>query len=910
MKPVKPIDIIQTGSFKGREAPPDSRTSKRSTTPSFTIETPSLPFETEPLKVRRTNQPKRVQTAYTKVRPRTSKNENQYALRFQDFTWGHTDLETHDHYANRNEIQDVAENFDNAVRSISESSEVETASALQAAADLLLENIESQLRAECREQSELVSRVRISYAHVFMLMATDAQKAREMIKRLEQGNEKLEENLTKIIDNATERVKEAQDECSRQIQNMSKEMDEKKEEYDTSMKRFLEQKVQLEEHVKALHRVFLDFQNDSVYITLEDLKQKQELLEKKLRNKDQEIAKLQTTIAKCNKQIQEENDQRVMLEQANDELRRKLKMAMANANRLQRRIDMQTIDGAAFEFLGEDEDENETDANSNKTNAETNTSDKPNSSKTPTKKKKIDFSPILQLHQKLTKIGDRMVDALQRTNSATMYLSDSNSDNLDKLILSGESRLMMRALETKIDDLVRISDYLESIEINGSITGGVSLSSIPTGMTSQVKLSIANLPRFLCYIKASNDKKEVQSTDQPSTSESISSNPSESKLSIDLEQRAFQMIRQIFQAKYISDQWRERMGQPLMRFPEFVIAYYAKDKESIFLILQRCTRLWNAIRGQKNPEIKLFRKFLLEKYTVDELSFFLELRMSLIGLPPVSGSEEKVLSVTVQKCKDTISRIFGNFSPIAATIIQETEKLAGSNEYIDYAQFSRILIEYYQRERRKRRNAVRLMFQSRRFSTADGQIDFENFHAMIQSLGYQGSIEDVFQLYRESSLVGSGFVTLDSLLVAMDNLSFHFYTIDLPARLNKMPDLTSMTRKDLLIHWKHFSLWFDVFTKLRTNFDTWARSKLIAKINTVDRLFKNNAPLPNLFCEYRALLDHFQFLLDVMAKGKSYVMGEHKAEKELSILENLIDLLVSFIVDPESPGKVEFHEFE
>ena len=64
---------------------------------------------------------------------------------------------------------------------------------------------------------------------------------------------------------------------------MKKEMEEKKEEYDNSMKRFLEQKAQLEEHVKALHRVFLDFQSDSVYITLEELKQKQQSMEKTLR---------------------------------------------------------------------------------------------------------------------------------------------------------------------------------------------------------------------------------------------------------------------------------------------------------------------------------------------------------------------------------------------------------------------------------------------------------------------------------------------------------------------------------------------------------------------------------------------------------------------------------------------------
>jgi hypothetical protein len=65
------------------------------------------------------------------------------------------------------------------------------------------------------------------------------------------------------------------------------------------MKRFLEQKAQLEEHVKALHRVFLDFQHDSVYMTLEDLKQKLERSDKELRNRESDFARLQVQLTKA-----------------------------------------------------------------------------------------------------------------------------------------------------------------------------------------------------------------------------------------------------------------------------------------------------------------------------------------------------------------------------------------------------------------------------------------------------------------------------------------------------------------------------------------------------------------------------------------------------------------------------------
>ncbi|OHS98161.1 hypothetical protein TRFO_09009 [Tritrichomonas foetus] len=893
MRPVKPLDILVTGSLKGREAPPDVP-SRRTANNTMTIETPGLPFETEPLKIRRPTPPRRVQTSYTKVRPRTqAKEEHQYAIRFPDYTWGHTDPENRDHYANRQEIEEVANNFDKVLRSISESDEVETASTLQAAADLLLDNIESQLRSECREQSELVTRARVSYAHVFSLMELDAQKARALIDKLERGNEKLEENLTKIIDNATERVKEAQEECARQIASITKEMEEKKEEYDTSMKRFLEQKTQLEEHVKALHRVFLDFQNDSVYITLEDLKQKQESLEKKVRNKDREIAKLQGNIQTHLKQIQEEADQKLMLEQTCDELRRKLKSAMATINRLQRRLDMQNIDQMPMIGIFGSDDDGE-DGNMKLGDElgpplvqSQHIMTSQNSSPNKRGGRRGDLSPLLNLHQKLSRIGDKMVDALQRTNNTSVFMNDSLNDDLDKLMLSCDSRLMMRALEAKIDDLTRVSEYLDSIDGSGTGANGFIFGGMPGTSTANL---MANIPRFLRFINEHNKPGEKESA------------PSQT------DPKAFQIIRQIMQSKYMSDQWRQRMGRPPMRFPEFVISFHCKDRENMFTALQRSVRMWNFIEDQKIPELKLFKKFLLEKYTVDELSFFLELRCALIGLPPVTSEEAPIIKVSIRKCKEVVCKVLGSFSPVTATVLTEAAQFV-QDEFIDYAQFAKILIDYYQNERRKRRNAVRLMFQSKRFAGADGKVDFENFHAMVQSLGFPGSLDDIFDLHRESVLLGGGELSIDSILRAMDNLSFHFYSIELPARLTKKTDLVALTRPELLSHWQTFGMWFEAFRKPRENFDTWVKSRLVQKVNDIDKLFKSNAPIPNLFSEYRSLLDYFQFTLDAMAKGKNRVMSTHKAEKELTILENLIDLLITFVIDIPEDG-IEFSEFD
>ena len=252
---------------------------------------------------------------------------------------------------------------------------------------------------------------------------------------------------------------------------MKKEMDEKKEEYDNSMKRFLEQKSQLEEHVKALHRVFLDFQSDSVYITLEELKQKQQNYEKKLRNKETEINKLKNQLTKLQKTILDGENQRAMLEQANDELRRKLQASISQKNRLQRRLDMQNMNNG-------DTDQEEIDQGDQDDNAESgiNPNDLPSkplisaenvqnsvqNSQLPRRSKRlqniaIDSSPYINVIEKLGEISDRIADALTRLSSSTI-LPHVNNEETDKIMLSGNASLMIKAILNKTKEVLQFTE--------------------------------------------------------------------------------------------------------------------------------------------------------------------------------------------------------------------------------------------------------------------------------------------------------------------------------------------------------------------------------------------------------------------------------------------------------------------
>jgi hypothetical protein len=453
-----------------------------------------------------------------------------------------------------------------------------------------------------------------------------------------------------------------------------------------------------------------------------------------------------------------------------------------------------------------------------------------------------------------------------------MNLNDRSND-YDHYFLAGDPRLMLQAIEAKVDE---IGKYTEALETSPSFA-----------VKGKKELPSAS-PRFLKFINAQD--------------------PSDKTRSQDLRVNIYQLVRHVFQAKYLCDRWHERMGRPLMRFPEFLISYHCKDGDNMFTALQRCGRLWRAVVGAKLTELKLFHDFLTEECTVDELSFFLELRNALVGGLPVTNHDPPHVTVSYQQCSTLLEKALGTFSPVLQMILKDAEKLV-SGGLIDYADFANLMVRYYQTERKKRRNAVRLMFQSGRFAGPSGGVDFENLVAMVQTLGFQGSLEDVFELYHEATTLSGGEVSLEAFLMAMDNLSFHFYSIELPMRLTRMPNLTRMTKQQLTSHWTTFSGWFQGFTDTEERFDGWLRSKVAAQARVVAKLFQDGAPPTILFKQYRNLLDYFQFMLDVLAQSQTEPMPARKSERELIIFENLIDLLVTWIFREEE-GTVRFTEFE
>jgi hypothetical protein len=492
------------------------------------------------------------------------------------------------------------------------------------------------------------------------------------IDRLRDENVRLEDSAARAAETWSDRLKALREQHADEVARLHREMEDQKAEHDLSLSRFMEQKAQLEEHVKAFHRVFLEFNSDSVYLTLEDMKQKQSSLEKKVRARDKEIARLNSRISDLEFAIEKGEELRETLELSIDELRRKLRVSMALTNRLQRRLDMRSMDEGA---LGPPADlEDDGDLGPPLISPEVVlASTLPRRARAPP----FDPAPFLQLFQKLVRVEEQLRDYVQRGAARDDAFANEAAEELGRALLLADLRFVLSVIEERVDAVGKYSAALEAAGFDGAAPGR--------------KILVAPEPRFLQFI-ARHDKDAQAGAPGPGVALTV---------------------RRIFQSKRMSDLWHRRIGKPVMRFPEFVVAWHCKDGESLFAALQRCARLYRAITNTKRTEFKIFKWCLTEKFFVDELSFFLELRESLVGT--TAAADPAPIRVQYRTCQAVMENLLGRFLPIVQIVSGEAEKRV-DNGTIDYADFAIVIMQFYRNERRKRRNAVRLMFQSRKFT--------------------------------------------------------------------------------------------------------------------------------------------------------------------------------------------------
>lgn len=703
------------------------------------------------------------------------------------------------------------------------------AKSIQSITDQVLDEISVQLSAECRQQSEIIDKARENYAAIFALYDGEWEQHEKDIDRLQITNNDLEQNLNKLIETSTERMRAAEERYNKQIADMKLDLEQRKEDYDSNMARFMMEKNQLEESVAALHKAYRLFQSDSVYMSVEELKQKIDSLEKKVKQRDNEIQKMHTMIGRHRTILAEKDQQIRLLEEANSDLKLKLQTALSQQNRLQRALEIRNYAG-----VEEDRDPDVVPSDS------------------------LSYINVLQY---LGQIADKISFFISSNSRISVALPD---DDVERAMMSENPALMIRTIEQRAEDVVQLVGNLDALEV----TTGPKESR-----PSETK------PMILQYLS--------------------------SHLSTSVRGQRYNPlghVRELFQAKYVSDMVERRGGRETIRFPEFIILFFLREEDGLFNALQHAARLWQSVEDAKNTELKLFKKFALEGCTDDELSFFLQARFALLGLPPVTEEDPEEIVVSRSVCRQLVENLFGKFGPSYEPIVEKLGRIA-KGDLIEYAAFLKVLLDYYQRERLKRRNAVRLMYQSKRYGQPGNAIDFEKFFAMVRSLGYKGELNRVFVLYREAQLIGHGEITLESMLEAMDQLAFHFVTIDQTVTSALFRQEATFRKRIIFNHWMRFAPWFEAFKAASLRVPDWINreiAKVVAETEVV--LHEHHRP-DELFEKYRKLLDYTQFILSALESGASWERKEENVERQLLILENLVDALIvaAIPVNPNGP---------
>jgi hypothetical protein len=763
-----------------------------------------------------------------------------------------------DHPISRDDVRNIAYKYEQNLGLIAGYKGVDLARRLQACSDLVLDETVTQLRTINLGHGELLERIRQTYAEVFTLLDNDAAEARKANLELEEQTRHAEEEKTRTITGAKIKIAETEQECARKVKEAEKLLEDKSNEYDDSMKRFLEQKSQLERHVKALHRVFLDFQKDAVYLTLEELKQEVARANQKTDEKNEEIRVLENALNQWKEQYQEMDMDQKSLDQKLKELRQELQDAQETNVKLLHQLDflkMKIADGdvddpEVLSQLGSGSLDKGGTARKGGKNARNSPG-------------LLSGSIWLAVYQRLSAMGANLSHFIERMTGKTSAWEDEIADRDEQALLGNDGEAIAWTIARKVDQVNNI------VEAATQMSGAV-------GQRKQ-DASITDTGRFLRYFSCGIAGEA----------------PAEIRGRINV----YTEIRRIWQAKYLSDKWNSRSSRPLLRFPEFVVCYYFKDDANISTSLHHCKKLWKSIKGMKAPEVQLFRRFLKEKYTLDELSFFLEMRHGLVGLPCIRTDEPGLLSVPLNSCRELMARVLGAFSPVASLVGDEAQKLADQNGNINYAVFLGLFIKFYAGEREKRKTAVKLIYNSRKLASgSDDPMVLEVFVTMVQSLGYRGPLESMLELFRHSRLLSGGEITLTGIWQAMDELGVHFSSIDIPLETDYSFERSEDSRNMLLAHWAKFGQWFEGLRRPNPFFEDWVRSKLALHVRRVEQSFQLSLPGATLYAEYRRLLDEFQFFLNLMARGAQMSMTLEESQQQLEVMEGLNSVLLTFVL--------------
>eukprot|EP01022_Parablepharisma_sp_SALTPOND_P019945 TRINITY_DN3506_c0_g1_i1.p2 TRINITY_DN3506_c0_g1~~TRINITY_DN3506_c0_g1_i1.p2 ORF type:complete len:668 (+),score=102.56 TRINITY_DN3506_c0_g1_i1:5933-7936(+) len=255
------------------------------------------------------------------------------------------------------------------------------------------------------------------------------------------------------------------------------------------------------------------------------------------------------------------------------------------------------------------------------------------------------------------------------------------------------------------------------------------------------------------------------------------------------------VVRAIFDAKFNEMLVAYNKGKGLSKFPEFVYAWlgtFCIDKETHNVRLLEYTEKdtvapenrknlllgLEAAEAAKLWEIAIFKDFLEETLSLDELAFFLHCRFLMFKGPqlviPTAGFCVTHF-VAKDRVNDTIDRVLYKYrteerKDLKRKLIEFNKQTYKDPNAFDYAMVLRILLELYRKE--KKESFVRLeelfILVRKNQSGPRSSLPFDLFYRVFSG-DYDKAITDleVAHLYREAFIGGGCNVNIDSTILTL-----------------------------------------------------------------------------------------------------------------------------------------------
>jgi hypothetical protein len=251
-------------------------------------------------------------------------DDNFYAFKMKDFTWGNNSVEAIKTIPNKESVKTLLINYRKNIDMIEGYQGIEKAERLFAINDLLLNELISQLRIINLNLANLVDQSRKTFAKIYFIFSKTLKSKLNEISNVEKEMIKIKTETDRIQNESLCRVKKIEKEFQNQIDEINGIFENENFNYRLSFQKLVYEREQHEAHNSLFKLAFTDFHCDPILLRFEEEKYQIVQLQSKINNKKNKVKFLEESIEKWKAQHQNLFEENKILQKENESMKKKL----------------------------------------------------------------------------------------------------------------------------------------------------------------------------------------------------------------------------------------------------------------------------------------------------------------------------------------------------------------------------------------------------------------------------------------------------------------------------------------------------------------------------------------------------------------------------------------------------------